>query len=55
MNISNGFEELKNVTGVFVSEKEIVVCGIPDSDDEEHNCDAMGCSSTSHVIFRKSI
>lgn len=31
---------------------EIIVLGTPESDDETHNCDAMGCSSVSHVLFR---
>jgi hypothetical protein len=47
-----GYRALKDVTGVFVSDDEIVVTGEPDDDDENHNCDEMGCSSVSHVIFR---
>lgn len=47
-----GYEEIKNVDGVFIGKGEIVITGIPDSEDETHNCDAMGCSSVSHVIFR---
>ena len=31
---------------------EIIVCGWPDTDDESHDCDAMGCSSVSHVLHR---
>lgn len=33
----------------------LVVTGTPASDEDEetgHNCDAMGCSSISHVVFR---
>ena len=48
-----GYEELKNVHGVYISNTEIVICGIPES--EEHNCDEMGCSSVWHVIFRAPI
>jgi hypothetical protein len=34
------------------TETEIIVLGQPDTDDEEHNCDCMGCSSVSHVLYR---
>jgi hypothetical protein len=50
--IPEGFKELKNVTEVFISDSEIVICGIPESEDENHNCDMMGCSSVSHVLLR---
>lgn len=43
------------VTGIYVSADEIVVCGIPNEDDEEHNCDQMGCSSVSHVLAIEAI
>ncbi|MGF9908238.1 hypothetical protein [Brevibacillus porteri] len=46
------FKEIENVTNFFVSPNEIVVCGIPDEDNESHNCDEMGCSYVSHVIAR---
>lgn len=36
---------------VFQTRSEFIVTGDP-SGDEEHNCDAMGCSSVSHVLFR---
>jgi hypothetical protein len=43
----------------YESEKEIVVCGDPPSEypegtpeDDQHNCDAMGCATLSHVIYR---
>jgi hypothetical protein len=49
------FKEIENVTNVLVSPNEIVVCGIPDEDDESHNCDEMGCSSVSHVIARHKL
>lgn len=52
MDMPDGYHEVKNVTGVYVKNGHIVVCGIPDEDDEEHNCDYMGCSSMSHVLFR---
>lgn len=34
----------------YLTEREVVVCGEPD--DESHNCDAMGCGTFSHVIYR---
>ena len=43
---------MKNIDSVFISDGKIVITGWPDEDDESHNCDAMGCSSVSHVIFR---
>lgn len=40
---------------VYVSPHEIVVTGMPDEDDENHNCDHMGCSSVNHVLFRSPL
>lgn len=54
-NIPQGYRKLDGVTGVYVSDQEIVVIGYIDGEDETHNCDAMGCSSVSHVIFRTKI
>lgn len=51
-NIPEGYHEVKNVTDVYIKDGHIIVCGIPAEDDEEHNCDYMGCSSVSHVLFR---
>jgi len=51
-NIPDGYHEIKNVTGVYRKDGYVVVCGVPDFDDEEHNCDYMGCGSASHVLFR---
>lgn len=36
----------------YETDTEIVVCGMPRNDDESHNCDEMGCSSVSHVLYR---
>ena len=52
MEIPKGYEEIKNVTGVYRKDGQIVICGIPDEDNEIHDCDYMGCSSISHVLFR---
>lgn len=37
---------------VWVSDHEIVITGMPDDEDENHNCDHMGCSSINHVLYR---
>jgi hypothetical protein len=37
------------------SNGELIVCGSPREDDEEHDCDAMGCTSVCHVVLRISI
>lgn len=45
---------------IYDTGKEIIVCGdlanlLIDGDpapDEAHNCDEMGCSTVSHVVFR---
>jgi len=36
----------------YETEDEIVVIGWPGEDDESHDCDEMGCSSVSHVLYR---
>lgn len=36
----------------YETEREFVICGEVDSDDESHDCDSMGCGSFSHVIAR---
>lgn len=41
----------------YQTAREVVVCGDPpaeedDPEGERHNCDFMGCSSPSHVIYR---
>lgn len=55
LRIPNGYRELKNIDSVFISDGKIVITGEPDEDDESHNCDAMGCTSVSHVIFRADL
>lgn len=37
---------------VFQTRTELIVTGWPDPQDENHNCDALGCTSVSHVLFR---
>ncbi len=36
----------------YETETEIVVCGPIEANDVLHNCDEMGCSSVSHVLYR---
>ena len=36
----------------YETDTEIVVCGQPKPNDASHNCDEMGCSSVSHVLYR---
>lgn len=37
---------------VYVTRTELIVVGSPDDDDVNHNCDALGCTSVSHVLYR---
>ena len=47
------FKQLLNVEKVLVRGNEIMIIGWPqDGDDENHNCDQMGCSSIEHVLYR---
>lgn len=32
--------------------KVLILLGSPDSNDESHNCDEMGCGSMDHVLYR---
>jgi len=51
-NLPDGYEAVE----AYANDKEVVVMGTPDSDDESHNCDALGCGSIgSHVIARFSL
>ena len=36
----------------YVSAGEIIVMGQPAKEDEPHNCDALGCGTLSHVLYR---
>jgi hypothetical protein len=44
----------------YETPKEIIICGYPPvetddtPDDKRHNCDEMGCTSLSHVLYRIS-
>ena len=46
------FKQIKNVDGVFINENELVITGTPNENDENHNCDEMGCGSCGHVLLR---
>lgn len=39
----------------YETEDEIIVCGFPKENDENHNCDMMGCSTVNHVLYRFKI
>ena len=53
MKYDSGFKKIKNVDSVFISGNEIIVFGEPkNSEDENHNCDEMGCSSVNHILLR---
>jgi len=36
----------------YETDTEIIVLGEPITEDEKHNCDHMGCSSLTHVLYR---
>lgn len=46
-----GYERVE----AYMGNGEIVVCGTPEPDDESHDCDAMGCSTFSHVVYRSTL
>lgn len=48
----NNYKEIKNIGSVFIRGNEIVITGLPDEEDENHDCDVMGCNSVDHIIFR---
>lgn len=39
----------------FEKSGEVVICMWPKEDDESHNCDAMGCTTFSHVAYRGTV
>lgn len=42
----------------YTDGKEVVIVGSPDEDKDtalDHNCDALGCSSVSHVVIRVGV
>lgn len=43
------------VDRILVRDNQLIVTGIPHEDDEEHNCDHMGCSSLECVLYRATI
>lgn len=50
-NIPVGYRKIE----AYTNGKEIVAVEWPESEDENHNCDALGCSSVSHVKYRATI
>lgn len=55
MSLPKGFEELEGVESVYMSDREIVITGTPDDNDDSHDCDALGCSSVNHVLIRVKV
>lgn len=54
--VPDGYTLLEAYTG----KDELIVCGNPPDEDGsedvcQHNCDAMGCSSVNHVVYRGHI
>lgn len=50
--IPKGYRKLEEV---YTDGKQIVVIEWPEENDENHNCDALGCSSLWHVKYRAEI
>lgn len=46
-----GFRKIETYT----DGKTLIALEWPEEDDENHNCDAMGCGSFSHVKYRVDI
>lgn len=53
-----GIPEGAQLVEAYETATQIVVCGIPNEepddmpDEQRHNCNYMGCSSVSHVLYR---
>jgi hypothetical protein len=48
---AKGIPEGYSRVQVYTNGAVVVVCGAPDSDDESHDCDEMGCGSVGpHVL-----
>jgi hypothetical protein len=53
--LMNGTPKGTRPMGVYLHKETIVVTGDPVNEDEcDHSCDAMGCTSVSHVLWRGS-
>ncbi len=47
------YKMLLGVEKVLIRNDEIIITGNPeDGDDQEHNCDEMGCGSVEHILLR---
>ena len=49
--MEENFKEIKNAEKVLIRGNEIIILGCPEEDDENHNCDVMGCGQWC-VLFR---
>lgn len=47
------YKKLLGVREIYIRDDDIVIIGQPaDSEDDNHNCDVMGCSSMEHILLR---
>lgn len=44
--------ETASLVECYETATEYIIIGTPESDDETHDCDAMGCGTLSHVMAR---
>ena len=53
-SLPDGFQciEHEDIGEVYYSNNEVVITGRPKNG---HNCDSMGCTSVSHIIFRVKV
>ena len=52
-SVASGFiPKSGKLVEAYETDTEYIICGSPDENDEDHNCDVMGCSSVSHVVRR---
>jgi hypothetical protein len=52
--LTGGFIELEGGTA-YITDTELLVTGRIAPGDRHHDCDAMGCTSASHVLFRQRL
>jgi hypothetical protein len=46
---------IKIHANLWLQNDQLIWTGSPNSDDESHNCDAMGCNSIEHVVRRENL
>ena len=51
--MKNKFKKLIGIQDVYIRGNDMVITGQPaDCEDDNHDCDVMGCGSLGHVILR---